>query len=809
MTLMTEARQALRSLLKQPGYFLTAVLTLALGVGAVSAVYSVVHGVLLKPLPYPEPEQIVDVRRVQGQYGGPVSRPLYLDWHAGGAEHFTGLAAWTGRIGTLTAESGAERVQMLQVTPSFFPLMGLAPAAGRWFDEAEEARGERVTVLSHALWQARYAGDPGIVGRTLTIDGRPHVVVGVAPPALKLPEAAELYVPTFLPTAGTNRGYNYLRVLGRLAPGVTEPAALARLQALNVGLAAQHPEEHADLGVRFVPLATMAQGGLSGALWNLFAAALLVLLIACANLANLMLARAGQREAELAVRAALGASRLRLAGVTLIEAGLIGLIGGAGGVLLAALGVPLLLAGAPELLPAQAEVRLDLGVVAASLALGLITVLLFALLPAHKAARTAPAGQLTEAGRGPAASRRGSQVRRALVVTEVALALALLAGAGLMIESLRRLGEVDAGVETRGVLTASVVLTLPPGPDGEGWEDAYRRVSSGLAPRIDAVLAAVAALPGVEAVGISDALPLSAIDNISSTIRVVGADTPEGKEPGANWRFVNPDYFAAVGQRIERGRGLTDADARIGEVPSTALVNRRFAEQHLGGAEAAIGRQIEFLGGPKTVVGVVADARLNGPAREVVPEVYLHHHHAIHEQLYLALRVQGDPLALTEPLRRALKDLDPTIPVSELRPFAALADALTGERQFHLQLMGLFSVLALGLAAVGLYGVISHGVQQRRQELGIRASLGADAGRLLRLLLGQVLQLIGAGLALGLVGAWLLGRALQHQLYGVGAIEPGVLLGVAALLGGVGLLAGLLPSWQAVRADPIRALRGA
>ncbi|MCU0754552.1 MAG: ADOP family duplicated permease [Xanthomonadales bacterium] len=809
MTLMTEARQALRSLLKQPGFFLTAVLTLALGVGAVSAVYSVVHGVLLKPLPYPEPERIVEVRRVQGQYGGPVSRPLYLDWQAGSAEHFSALAAWTGRIGTLTAESGAERVQMLQVTPSFFPLMGMAPAAGRWFDEAEEARGERVTVLSHALWQSRYAGDPGIVGRTLTIDGRPHMVVGIAPAALKLPAAAELYVPTFLPTSGTDRGTNYLMVLGRLAPGVDAPAALARLDALNAALLQQYPEEYTNFGVRLVPLAATAQGGLATPLWNLFAAALLVLLIACANLANLMLARAGQREAELAVRAALGASRLRLAGVTLIEAGLIGLIGGGMGVLLAALGVPLLLAGTPELLPAQAEVRLDLGVVAVSLALGLGTLLLFALLPAHRAARTAPAGSLSEAGRGPAAGRGSARVRRALVVTEVALALALLSGAGLMIESLRRLGAVDAGVETRGVLTANVVLTLPPGPDGEGWEEIYRRMSGGLAPRIDALLATVAALPGVEAVGISDALPLSAINNMSSTIRVIGADAPEGKEPGANWRFVNPDYFAAVGQRIERGRGLTDADARVGEIPTTVLVNRTFAERHLGGAEAAIGRQIEFVGGTQTIVGVVGDARLNGPARAVVPEVYLHHHHGIHEQLYLALRVQGDPLALAEPLRRALKDLDPTIPVSELRPFAALADALTGEREFHLRLMGLFSVLALGLAAVGLYGVISHGVQQRRQELGIRMSLGADAPRLLRLLLGQVLRLIGTGLALGLVGAWLLGRALQHQLYGVGAIEPGVLLGVAVLLGGVALIAGLLPSLGAVRTDPIRALRGA
>lgn len=807
MTLMTEVRQTLRSLLKQPGFLLTAVLTLALGVGAVSAVYSVVHGVLLKPLPYPEPERIVEVRRVQGNYGGPVSAPLYADWQAGTGDVFQALGGYFPRLSTITGDAGAERATTLQVTPGYWEVMGLQPALGRWFGEAEERAGERVVVLGHARWLQRHAGDPGIVGQTLSLNGQPHTIVGIAPPALKLPQPAELYVPTHLPLSGSGRGSNFLMVLARLAPGVSIETAGAALSGLTTRLAEAHPE-HAELRARLVPVALSSQGGLATPLWNLFAAALLVLLIACANLANLMLTRAGQREAELAVRAALGASRLRLARSAVIEAGWIGLLGGLGGVLLAALAVPMLLAGAPDLLPAQAEVRLDAGVVAASLAMGLVTVLLFALLPAHRAARAAPAGSLGDAGRGPASSRAGQRLRRMLVVGEVALALSLLAGAGLMIESLRRLGEVDAGVHTEGVLTASVLLSLPPGPEGEEWEDSYRRITQALAPRLDAVLARVAALPGVEAVGISDALPLSAMDNISSTIRVIGGDHAEGEEPGANWRFVNPDFFAAVGQRIERGRGLADSDARIGEFPDTVLVNRHFADRHLGG-DAALGRQIDFFGGPKTVVGIVADARLYGPTREAIPEVYLHHHHAVMEQNFLALRVNGDPLALSEPLRRTLRELDPNLPVSAIRPYQALADELSQARQFHLRLMGLYSLLALGLAAVGLYGVISHGVQQRRQELGIRMSLGADAGRLLRLLLGQGLQLIGVGLGLGLIGAWLLGRALAHQLHGVAAIEPTVLLAVAALLGGVGLIACLLPSWKAVRADPIRALRGA
>jgi len=452
-------------------------------------------------------------------------------------------------------------------------------------------------------------------------------------------------------------------------------------------------------------------------------------------------------------------------------------------------------------------VALDLRVLGLCLALSLATVLLFALLPTRRAAAVAPAGSLVEAGRGPAAGRAGHRARRTLVVAEVALALTLLAGAGLMIESLRRLAAVDTGVRTAGVLTASVVLSVPPGPTGEGWEDTYRRHTRAIAPRVDALLEAVSALPGVESVGVSDALPLSALDNFSSSVQVIGSAASEQMEAGANWRFVNPDFFAAVGLVIEQGRGLAAGDGHAGEFPREVLVNRSFARRYMGEGDP-VGRQIDFLGGAKTVVGVVADTRHFGAERETPPEVYMHHHQAVQEQFFLAIKVAGDPMALAEPLRRALHALDPSMPVSDVQPFDALAAELNQLRHFNLQLMSIFSAVALGLAGIGLYGVISYGVQQRRHEIGIRMSLGAGPHRVLGMLLRQGLGLLISGLGLGVAGAALLGQGLRAQLFGLEAFEPGVLLSVVGVLTAVGLLACLVPSLKALRADPAQCLRG-
>jgi putative ABC transport system permease protein len=805
---LVELKQSLRSLLRQPGFLFTAILILALGIGAVSAVFSVVHGVLLKPLPYPQAERVLQITRVQEPYGGPISRPAFLDWQAGTSAQFSALAAYSGSIATLVDADGADRLNAYRVTPSFWEVLALPAQTGRYFGLDEENRGERVVVLAHALWQSRFGGRSDVLGRSLRINGEPYTVIGVAPPALRLPEQAELYLPTHLPQSAAERGTSYLSVLGRLAEGVSLEQAEAALKAVNLQLAKEHPNEHEGLSARLKPLPEALGADLREPLWILLAASALVLLTACANLANLLLARGSQRAGELAVRAALGAARARLLRMALSEALLIACLGGAFGLLLAAIGVPLLLASAPDVLPSHATAELEPAVVAISLAVSLLTVLAFALLPALRVAQVAPAGSLQDGGRSAAVSRRGGRARRALVVAEVALALTLLAGAGLMIESLRRLGAVDAGISTDGVLTASLVLSVADGPAGEEWVDTYRRHTTAVAPQLDAVLERVSALPGVEAVGLSDALPLSGLDNYSSSISIVGAEpTANGEEPGANWRFVNPDYFRALGLAILQGRGLLASDARAGELPNTVLVNRTFAERYLGTGDV-IGRQIEFLGGPKTVVGVVADTRPFGLERATPPEVYMHHHQAVQQQYYLALKVRGEPQAYAEQLRAALHELDPAMPVSELRPFAALASERQTLRRFNLQLMAVFSAVALGLAAIGLYGVIAFGVEQRRQELGIRMSLGADSRGLLALLMRQNLGMVGLGIALGLVGALLLGRALASQLFGVSASDPLVLLSVITVLAVVAVVACLIPTLRAVRASPLHALRG-
>lgn len=805
---VSELRLAWRSLLRQPGFLAIAVFTLALGVGSVSAVYSVVNGVLLQPLPYPQAERILRLNRDQPPYGGPVARPVLEDWRAATQGLLSDVGAFHQATLNLTGEGEAERLSAQRVTPEFWQVMGLAPLHGRWFGAEEERSGERVVVLAHAFWQRRFGGDAGVVGRDIVLNGEPHRVLAVAPPRFLYPGSTQVYVPTYLPLASTGRDSNYLFVIGRLAPGAAIEQVEQALAATNARLAEEYPAEHESLGVRLLVLPQLLTSGVQQPLLVLLAASGLVLLIACANLASLLLARASPRRRELSLRAALGAGRRRLLSGQLAEALLLALLGGGLGLLLAALAVPALIAQAPDLLPSHGSPGVDLTVAGVSLGLCLLTVLAFALAPALGAARVDPAATLSEDGRGGSGGRARSRLRSGLVVAEVALSLTLLAGAGLMIDSLRRLGDVDTGVRSEGVLTAAFVLPIEEGPPGEDFVDMYRRHTLAAAGRLDAILERVRALPGVEAVGVSDALPLSGTDNISSNVEIIGRAPPESRsqQPGANWRFINPDFLPAMGLRLLRGRGLDATDARPGEFPTTVLANETFVRRFLGDADP-IGQQVQFLGDAKTIVGVLADVRSFGPEREPPPELYMSHANALQSQFHLAVRVGGDPLALAEPLRRALRELEPAMPVFDLRSMEAVAAQGGQLRRFNLQLMAGFSVIALGLAAIGLYGVIAYSVAQRRHEFGIRLSLGASAQRLLGMVLGQAARLVALGLALGLAGALLLGRVLSSQLYGVGAAEPAVLLAVLLLMGAVGLVACLLPALRASRVPPATALR--
>lgn len=807
--LMRDLRQALRSLRATPGFVAVAVLTLAIGIGSVGAIYSVVAGTLLEPLPYPQAERIVRIHRENRDtpaFGGPVSKPLLEAWRDGSGETFTALGAFAGTTAHFRAgDAPAESLAAYRVTPDFWDVMALAPQAGRYFGEVEETSGEAVVVLGHDFWQTRFGGRDDIVGRDVLLNGVAHRVVGVTTAAFRYPGQADVYVPTHLPVAGADADSSYLSVIARLAPGVDATQAHAALDLVDARLREADAARYDGLDARLTPLGGLLVGDVRQPLLVLLGASALVLLIACVNLANLLLARGAARRRELAVRAALGAGKARLLRLVLAESVLIGLVGGGLGLLGAALAVPLLLTGAPDLLPSHARVGVDAGVVTVSLAVALTTLLLFSLAPALRAAGVAPAGAMNAEGRDGSGGRERSRLRGLLVAGEIALALVLLAGAGLLIESLRQVGRAETGVEADGVLTASFVIPTAHDPFAGDFTEGYKRHSTLLATRLDAVIARVAAIPGVQAVALSDALPLSGIDNVSSAIQIVGASGPAA-EAGANWRFVNPDFARALGIGVVAGRSIEAADARPGEFPTTVLVNQTFARRFLPEGDP-VGRQITFLGGPKTIVGVLADTRTLGYEHAPVPEVYLHHAQAIQTQFSLALRAAGDPRALAEPLRRALAEVDPAMPVFGLRTLAEMGAAGLAMRAFNLRLMVAFSAIALLLAAIGIYGVIANAVGQRRREFGLRQAVGARRGDIHRLVLGSGLRLIVPGVLAGVLGALALGRLLASQLYGVGSADPAVLAAVVAVLSAVALAACLIPAHRAARIAPMEALR--
>jgi putative ABC transport system permease protein len=809
-TLHTEARLALRSLLRQPAFLVVAIVTLALGVGSVSAIYSVVNGTLLRPLPYPQAEQIIRANRVQPPFSGPVSRPLLADWREGTRTAFGAMAGFTGAVATLSGAGDAERLSGYRVTPEFWDVMGLPAQRGRYFGQEEETSGERVVVLSHETWQRRFGADPAVVGRDILLDGQSTRVLGITPPAFRYPGNTELYLPTYLPASTASRGASFLSVIARLAPGVTLEQADAAFGPVNDGLSEQFPDNHGNLETRLTRLPELLNSGVREPLLILLGAAGLVLLISCANLANLLLARGSQRQRELAVRAALGAGRSSLLRVVMVEAVIIALGGGLLGIAIAAAAVPLLLAGAPAIMPSHALPRVDLAVVAVCLAIAVATVLLFALWPALRAAAAQPAGALQEEGRSGTGGRSRSRARGALVALEVALSLTLLVGAGLLIESLRRVAEIDIGVQSDNVLTAMIALSQPPVPPGTEWQAEWRQATLHNASRLQPLIERLRALPGVEAVAVADALPTATSNDTNSSIGIVGLDLPtSGPDmPWAQWRFVNADYFAMLGIALRRGRLHDDLETRPGEFPTTILVNESFVRRYLPDADP-IGRQVTNLldEPPKTIIGVVADTRLFGRERDVPPEVYMPLASAYQGQLHLALKVRGDPDTFAEPLRRAVREFDPSLPLLQVRTLDELLAGGSELRRFNLQLMMIFSVIALLLAALGLYAVIAYSVAQRRHEFGIRMSLGADRRRVLLQVLGQGMAMVGVGLVLGLGGALLLGRALASQLYGVGGGDPVVIGSVVLVLGAVATVACLLPAHRAARTAPMVALR--
>ena len=803
---LQDVRHGARSLLQRPGFTLVAVLTLALGIGASTAIFTVVDAVLLRPLPYDDPERLVILwldNRVQGVDDDVTSYPNYEDWRDEG-KSFASMAAYVQPQLNLTGGGSGEgrepeRVRGARVTASFFPTLGVDPAFGRAFRVEEEQRGQnQVAILGHDLWQRRFGGDQGVLGRTIELDGSAVTVVGVMRAGFAYPNGAEVWTPLapddMLRTA---RGLLWLRVIGRLAPGAALERASAEMATVAARLESQYPETNTGHGVRLQPLNDAVVGGqVRRSLVVLLAAVGCLLLIACVNVANLLLARATVRAREVAVRTALGAGRGRLIRQLLVESLLLGLLGGAAGALLAVWGVRALIALGPADFPRRAEIAVDGTALAFAFALALATGLLFGLVPALHASRPDFGTLLKDGEKGSAG--RGGPARSLLVVAEVAIAVVLLVGAGLLAESFRRLRTADTGLRTQGAL--AVRLDLPRGLYSD---------PTAIAAFSRALLERVRALPGVESVQTVNALfPGEGFQSSDFTI--------EGRPPAAAGQRVevtmstaSPGFFRGLGIPLRAGRELTAADGP--DAPPVVVISEEVARRWWPG-ESPLGRRIRFGGSDAgevpwmEIVGVVGDVQV--PGVEVQrPATYQSSLQNPSRSFLLVVRTAGDPLALARPVREAVWAVDPRQAVSQIDTLDNLLAVQVAKQRWSALLLGLFAGVALVLALVGIYGVLSYSVQQSTREIGIRMALGARRETVVRMVVARAARLALAGVAVGLALAWFATRALASLLHEVSATDPATFAAMAVLLLGAALLAGYLPARRATAVDPVTALR--
>ncbi len=806
-TFAHDLRHALRTLLARPTFFLTAVLTLTLGIGAVAAIFTVYDAVLLKPLPFANADRIVRITREQPPATlSTISAQAFEEWRDRSGDVVDAMGAFVVETRNLTHAGEAQRLTVYKVTPGFWSVFGQPVALGRTFGDVEENQNERVVVLGDGLWRTQFGADAAVIGRDIELNGESFRVVGVAAPTFRYPADAQVWIPTFLPGNTTRtRGMNYLRSVARLRDGVSLTQAKTAMLAISDWQAQTFPEDHAGMSAGVTPLHDLLSSNVRQPLHMLLLAAALVLLIACANLANLMLARGQAREQELALRSALGAGQGRLIRQVLTESLLIAVTGAAAGLAIAKPAIMTLTALAPDLLPAYNAPSIDLRVVATTALVALATLLLFGLLPAWRAAQSDPLRALQGASRSQTGSRAQMRARAALVSAEIALALTLLAGASLLIDSLRQLDKVDSGVGSPQVLTAAFSISLPAQQPGDVLEEWAGRAIGQLAPRLDAIEQRLRTLPGVESVALANRLPASGdwgwIRRFSIPVREID------DKASAEWRFVSADYFRTFGIPVEAGRAFTAMDGAGSLYPAEVLVNQAFADRYLAGADP-LSQTIRIFGDePKRIIGVVANVRQAGLDQPPNTEVYFPVDKSAVGDLVLAIKVQGDALAYAEPLRRAMREVAPDVPLYSIRTMDEVTGATKRLREFNMILMSTFALVALVLAAIGLYGVIAFAVGQRRREIGLRQAIGASSGDIHRLMLGAGLRMIVPGIVVGILGALALGRVIAAQLFGVGAADPRVLGGVAIVLALVALAACALPTLQAARVPPMEALR--
>jgi predicted permease len=798
--MMADLRYALRALARTPGFTLAVVLTLALGIGVNSAIFSVVYGVLLRPLPYASPERLVVLYGRYPQFGRTsTSLPDFQDWRAG-SHAFEQLAARHQGGFILTGDGEPERVVADRVTSNFFTTLGVRPALGRAFlpDEDRMRGDDRVVVLSHGYWQRRFGGDPRIVGREIQLSGRPWTVVGIAPPGFRYGRDVVLWAPTRADTTLPRRA-EFLDVIGRLKPGVTVAQASADVAAVVRRLAEQYPATNGRITSEVIGLEEDLVRDARPALLAFTGAVLLVLLIACANVANLLLARAATREREVAVRVALGAGRGRILRQLLTESIVLALLGGTAGIALASWGIAAIRTTDVQFLPRQHEIDMNPTVIGFSLMLSIATGLLFGLAPALRLSRPLHAS-LREGARG-ATGGTLARTRNALVLGEIAVALVLSMGAGLLIRSFDKLTRVDLGFQPAGVLTYGV--TFP---------SAKFRETAQLPAFYQSLIERSRALPGVKAAALSADLPMGASNYFAYSIEGEPPRTPDaGAAPVDVQPFnVSPGYFDVLRIPLRRGRLLQASDGP--DAPRVAVINGEMARRAFGDRDP-IGHRITF-GDPAdsttawmTIVGVVGNVAQEGVTAGAYPQLYQSIEQNAFRNVFVSLRTLRDPLSLASAVRNAVRSIDRDLVVNDIQPLDARVAQSIARPRLSVWLLGSFAAVALVLAAIGIYGVMAYTVAQRTREIGVRMALGADPVSVERLVVWQGMRPALIGVAVGLLGALMVSRLIASLLYGVSALDPVTFALVPLFLATIALVATYLPARRATRVSPTVALQ--
>ena len=807
-SLVKDIRYGVRGLLQHPGFTVIVVITLGLGIGASTTIFSVVNSVVLRRLPYRTAERIVAIQEMNGEgKRTQVTSANFLDWRAQQTV-FEHLAAIKQTTTNLALSDSAERIEMAQTNANFFEVFGVRPQYGRLFMPQDEQAGhEPVVVVSDALWHRRFGSDPLLVGKPIILDDRSYTVIGITPPGFQYPDKTEVWrpplklVPELWPTHDVTqtRGMGYLAVVGLLKPGVSLPQASGEMETITGRLRQQYPDTNNTRFNRVVSLHEHLVGDTSKLLWLLLGAVTFVLLIGCANVANLLLASGASRQKEMAIRTALGASRSRIVRQLFTESTILALAGGAIGLLMAFWGLAVVTTLLPGDFPRLNEIQIDWRVLGFTLAASVLTGVLFGLVPALQVSRPDVQETIRETGRGASGSHRQSRFRKALIVVEVALSVVLLAGAGLLFRSFMRLQAVDAGFKSEQVLTAKLTPSGLNFPNQAARGEFYNKV-----------LQKLSTVPGVEDAGLINTLLLER--GPTASFRVEGRPlTTKDKWPSVNYRVVSPNYFRAMSIPVVHGRSYTDRD--IEGAPLVMIVNQKLADEQFPG-ENPVGKRINFGNTDDKkqpvwfdIVGVVANTRSLELREEPTPELYFSLPQDVWPAMSLVIRSSIEPSSLAPSIRQAVNEVDKSVPVSSFRTMDHVVSESITQPRFNLFLLGLFSTVALILSAAGIYGVTAYTVTQRTHELGIRIALGAQVSDVLKMILGQGMAVIGVGLIIGLAAAFGLMHLLRSLLYGVGENDPLTFVAITGVLLFVALLACYIPARRATKVDPLEALR--